>query len=228
METAAKSDRNHRGTSTDRSNLKTLNPLKVPFGTAKGVPLRNVRYLQWEDAFEVDFVDGLSFLEPHRTIRKANKIHEKASVQSVELEEEFHHGFFVHYDNDQTAEVSWAFIRELPPKGNSKSRLDEMEETVIAAIKNKRVLSFLYDDARRTVEPQTYGISTAGHPILRGYQVSGGSKSNQSVGLRLYELSKMEGLKDTGKRFSKARPEHKPKDSAMSKMIISLPLPKAG
>jgi len=26
------------------------------------------------------------------------------------------HGFFVHYDNGQTAEVSWAFIRELPPK----------------------------------------------------------------------------------------------------------------
>jgi hypothetical protein len=28
-------------------------------------------------------------------------------------------GGFVHYDNGQTAEVSWSFIRELPPK-NSK------------------------------------------------------------------------------------------------------------
>jgi hypothetical protein len=35
----------------------------------------------------------------------------------------------------------------------------------------------------------------------------------------------MEGLRDTKKRFSKARPEHQPKDSAMSKVIISLPLP---
>jgi hypothetical protein len=35
--------------------MKTLNPLKVPLGTAKGVALRSVRYLQWEDAFEVDF-----------------------------------------------------------------------------------------------------------------------------------------------------------------------------
>jgi hypothetical protein len=25
-------------------------------------------------------------------------------------------GFFVHYDNGQTAEVSWAFIREEPPQ----------------------------------------------------------------------------------------------------------------
>jgi len=94
---------------------KTQNPLKVPFGAAKGVRLRNVRFLQWEDAFDVDFEDGVSFLEPHATIRKANKISPAASVQSVELEDELRHGFFVHYDNGQTAEVSWAFIRELPP-----------------------------------------------------------------------------------------------------------------
>lgn len=77
--------------------MKTLNPLKVPFGTAKGVALRGVPYLQWEDAFEVDFEDGLTFLEPHATIRKANKISSKATVQRVELEDELKHGFFVHY-----------------------------------------------------------------------------------------------------------------------------------
>lgn len=99
---------------------KTLNPLKVPFGTAKGVRLRNVRFLQWEDAFDVDFEDGVSFLEPHATIRKANKIALTALVKSVELDNELRHGFFVHYDNGQTAEVSWAFIRELPPKRTQK------------------------------------------------------------------------------------------------------------
>jgi hypothetical protein len=227
VETTAKSDRNYRRTSTDGTDLKTLNPLKVPFGTAKGVALRNVKYLQWEDAFEVDFEDGLTFLEPHATIRKANKIDEKARVKSVELEGEFHHGFFVHYDNGQMAEVSWSFIRELPPKRNLKSLLDHMEAIVISAIKNRHVLSFFYGGALRTVEPQTYGISTAGHPVLRGYQVAGGSKTGQTVGLRLYELAKMEGLKDTGRRFAKAQPQHRPKDSAMSKVIVSLPLPKA-
>ena len=93
-----------------------MNPLKVPFGTAKGVALRGVRYLQWEDAFEVDFEDGLTFLEPHAIIRKANKISSKATVQRVELDDELKHGFFVHYDNAQTAEVSWSFIRELAPE----------------------------------------------------------------------------------------------------------------
>ena len=97
--------------------MKTLNPLKAPFGKGKFSRLRNVRYLQWEDAFEVDFEDGLSFLEPHKTIRAANRIAAAAIVCSVEVEDELRSGFFVRYDNGQTAEVSWAFIRELPPKG---------------------------------------------------------------------------------------------------------------
>jgi len=95
--------------------MKVLNPLKAPFGKAKFSRVKHVTYRQWEDAFEVEFDDGLAFLEPHATIRKSNKIETKAVVQRVELEEELRHGFFVHYDNGQTAEVSWAFIRELPP-----------------------------------------------------------------------------------------------------------------
>ncbi len=94
----------------------TLNHLKKPFGTAKMVDLTAVRYLAWEDAFEVDFADGLTFLEPHATIRKANKISPKAEIERVEMDEECHEGFFVHYDNGRRAEVSWAFIRELPPR----------------------------------------------------------------------------------------------------------------
>ena len=99
--------------------MKTINPLKVPFGTAKWSSLRNVSFHQWEDAFEVEFEDGLSFLEPHRTIRKANQIAAKATPNSVEIEPETRSGFFVHYDNGQTAEVSWSFIRELPPARSS-------------------------------------------------------------------------------------------------------------
>ena len=73
----------------------TLSRLKKPFGTAKMVDLTAVRYLAWEDAFEVDFEDGLTFLEPHSTIRKANKISPKAEIERVEMDEECHEGFFV-------------------------------------------------------------------------------------------------------------------------------------
>ncbi len=101
---------------------KASSRLKKPFGTAKMVDLTGVRYLAWDDAFEVDFEDGLSFLEPHSTIRKANRISPKAEIERVEMDTECHEGFFVHYDNGQVAEVSWAFIRELPPRRKPKQQ----------------------------------------------------------------------------------------------------------
>src|SRR6266699_2211317 len=99
------------------TQTQTLARMKKPFGTAKMVDITAVRYLAWEDAFEVDFEDGLTFLEPHQTIRKANRISRKAQVERVTLDEDLHEGFFVYYDTGEKAEVSWAFIRELPPAG---------------------------------------------------------------------------------------------------------------
>lgn len=99
---------------------RTPNSLKVPFGTAKMVRITGAKYLSWEDGFEVDFEDGLSFLESHRTIRKANKISADAIPVRVELDEPPCIGFFVHYNNGEAAEVSWAFVRELAPKSKGK------------------------------------------------------------------------------------------------------------
>lgn len=94
----------------------TAKNAKVPFGTAKFSKLKNVRYLSWEDAFDVEFEDGLCILEPHASIRRANKIATKARFQSLEIEDWCQSGFFVHYDTGQVAEVSWSFIRESAPK----------------------------------------------------------------------------------------------------------------
>ena len=96
--------------------MKTANPLKTPFGKARHCPIRHVHFQQWEDAFEVEFEDGLSFLEPHETIRVANRISSEALPVRVVLDEELKSGFFVHYDNQQVAEVSWSFIKEHPPE----------------------------------------------------------------------------------------------------------------
>ena len=97
------------------TQTQTLSRMKKPFGTAKMVDLTAVRYLAWQDAFEIDFEDGLTFLEPHATIRKQNKISPKAEIERVEMDDECHEGFFVYYDNGQRAEIPWSFIRELPP-----------------------------------------------------------------------------------------------------------------
>ena len=86
------------------------------------VKITHVRYLAWEDAFDVEFADGLSFLEPHETVRLANRISAKAMPVEVTLEPETHLGFEVCYDTDEVAEVSWAFVRELAPKEGDAQR----------------------------------------------------------------------------------------------------------
>jgi len=89
---------------------------KVPFGTAKMVEIVHARYLAWEDAFEIEFEDGLSFLEPHATIRVAAEISPGAVPIQVSIEPETQLGIEVRYDTGELAEISWGFIRELPPK----------------------------------------------------------------------------------------------------------------
>ena len=101
---------------------------KVPFTKAKFSKIKNVRNLSWENAFDVEFEDGLCILEPHATIRRANKISPKARFDHLEVEDWCQAGFFVHYDNGQVAEVSWSFIRELTPKNERPLRRFNIEE----------------------------------------------------------------------------------------------------
>ena len=96
--------------------MKASMQLKKPYGKGTFSRMRHARYLGWEDAFDVEFADGLCFLEPHSTIRKANKISAKAVPQNVEVDDEIGSHFKVIYDTGEMAEVPWSFIRELPPK----------------------------------------------------------------------------------------------------------------
>src|SRR5438876_6737508 len=100
--------------------MKTLVQLKKPYGQASFARVRSARYLGWEDAFEVEFADGLCFLEPHPAIKKANRISAKATPVSVEVDDDLGSHFKVTYDTGEVAEVSWSFIRELPPASSAK------------------------------------------------------------------------------------------------------------
>ena len=100
--------------------MKNAVQLKKPFGEAEFSRVKHARYLGWEDAFDVEFENGLCFLEPHLSIRKANRIAPAALPVRVEVDEDLGSHFRVCYDNGQTAEVSWSFIRELPPRPRAK------------------------------------------------------------------------------------------------------------
>ena len=100
--------------------MKTVSTVKKTFGKAKYSPIKHARYLDWEDAFDVEFDDGLSFLEPHNAIKKTNKISPGAVPVRVSVPKKFRSHFKVEYDTGETAEVSWSFVRELPPKNPRK------------------------------------------------------------------------------------------------------------
>lgn len=95
--------------------MKTLNLIKKPFGEASFSPIRHARYLGWEDAFEIEFEDGLCFLEPHEAIRKANRIVAADRPMTVTVDPELHSHFTVTYESGAQAEVSWSFARENAP-----------------------------------------------------------------------------------------------------------------
>ncbi len=98
-------------------------------------------------------------------------------------------------------------------------------KTILSAIKNKEVLRFTYNGKERIVEPQTYGISIAGHEVLRAFQKGGGSRSGQTKIAKLFDVEKISSLEKTGEKFSRALPEHNPQDSAMAEVFASLPRP---
>jgi hypothetical protein len=96
--------------------VKTLNRLKRPFGHSVFSRIRHARYLGWEDAFEVEFEDGLCFLEPHESVRQANHIAPDDCPVAVAVESELKSHFVVNYLSGAKAEVSWAFVRENAPE----------------------------------------------------------------------------------------------------------------
>ena len=109
----------------------------------------------------------------------------------------------------------------------SKSGCDRAYEAdrnplIISAIEGKAVLRFYYNGKARTVEPQTYGLSTAGREVLRAFERNAGR-----LGIaRLFDVEKIVGAEKTGEKFDQALPTHNPQDSAMREIFATLPLVK--
>lgn len=95
--------------------MKTLNLTKQAFGHARFSRIRHARYLGWEDAFEIEFEDGLCFLERHEAIRAANRIAKQDRVVGVCVDPELGSHFVITYESGARAEVSWSYVREDAP-----------------------------------------------------------------------------------------------------------------
>ena len=82
-------------------------------GTARFERMRDVKYLSWENAFEVEFESGLSYLVPNGELRRANRLPRRnATVAAVWVDPELRSGFHVRYEDGSVAEASWEFVKE--------------------------------------------------------------------------------------------------------------------
>ena len=92
-----------------------------------------------------------------------------------------------------------------------------MNETIVAAIRGKRRLRFVYHGVERLIEPQCYGIGTRGTELLRAHQLRGGSQREP-----LFDVAKIEGLVLTDESFQRPGPNYKKGDSAMATIFCEL------
>lgn len=62
---------------------------------------------------------------------------------------------------------------------------------MMSAIDQGRVIKFDYNGTVREVEVHAVGVSTAGNPVMRGWQINGGSLSGNHAGWKLFDLEKV-------------------------------------
>jgi len=96
-----------------------------------------------------------------------------------------------------------------------------MNQEIIFAITNKRLVQFHYDGGTRVVEPHCYGITTAGNEGLRAFQVSGHSTSGK-MGWKMFDLGKASSVKVLDTTFNGPRPDYKKGDKGMSQIFVEL------
>lgn len=69
----------------------------------------------------------------------------------------------------------------------------KMEE-ILDAMDWQQLVVFGYNGSDRLVAPFVVGVSSKGNPLMRGYQIEGGSRSGKGEAWRVFQLSKMDYL----------------------------------
>lgn len=83
--------------------------------------------------------------------------------------------------------------------------LEQLDATLRAAIRERRIITFTLNGCHRVVEPHDYGVM-GGKPKLFCYQTGGESRSSPPTGWRWAELVKMSDLKVLDRHFDGPRP----------------------
>jgi hypothetical protein len=98
---------------------------------------------------------------------------------------------------------------------------DDRVDMLISRVSTARTVNFIYAGKIRVVEVHAVGISTAGKPVMRGYQVAG-LASRPLPSWSLFEIDKIEAL-TFGREVSEApREGYREDDSAMKTVLCQI------
>src|ERR1700681_1158623 len=90
------------------------------------------------------------------------------------------------------------------------------------ALRSGHVLELRYDGYSRSVEVHAVGFTKDDNPIMRVWQVAGGSVSNEPVGWKLLRLDEAPGAGVTPQPSLAPRPGYNPGDPTMSVITCQL------
>lgn len=85
---------------------------------------------------------------------------------------------------------------------------------IAKAIRGKRRLRFTYDGQSHVVEPHTFGMDRKGQMALRAYQLSGGSRSGEASGWKMFDAGAMRDVEVLAETFPYPHPGHRNAESA--------------
>ena len=100
--------------------------------------------------------------------------------------------------------------------------IDMIHDLPVTAVKTGNRLELRYDGFARVVEVHAVGISTAGNPCMRVFQVRGGSVSNEPVGWRMMTLDKSFSLHLTNEVSSAPRKGYARDDRGMRQVFAQI------
>jgi hypothetical protein len=90
------------------------------------------------------------------------------------------------------------------------------------ALQLGKCLELQYDGFTRVVEVHAVGTSTAGNPVMRVWQVRGGSVHNEPVGWKLMRLDEANGVTILNEASAAPRPGYKPGDKGMTSILCQI------
>lgn len=87
------------------------------------------------------------------------------------------------------------------------AKKEDAAAVIKQALRERRVVTFVYHDHERTVEPHALGKGIEDKPVLLAWQTAGGSNTEPPPGWRVFSLAEISELKTTGVTFAKSRPD---------------------